>query len=112
MFVALFKVQVARDPKKMKENGYVGAQIRLRADAVPDIPLHLEAQKENAAISLRCAPRNTFQLTGLSLLVHLWNFRAAYAFCTCLHCSTNATLAPLGNKNKLCKIYLIMDGEQ
>ena len=28
------KEQVARDPEKMKENSYVGAQIRLRADAV------------------------------------------------------------------------------
>ena len=45
------KEQVARDPEKMKENGYVGAQIRLRADAIPDISLPLEAQNKNAAIS-------------------------------------------------------------
>ena len=37
------KEQVARDPEKIKENGYVGPHIRLRADAVPDIPLRLDA---------------------------------------------------------------------
>lgn len=43
-------VQFDRDLERLKENGYEGAKIRLRKDAVPDIPLRVCDQDENAAI--------------------------------------------------------------
>jgi hypothetical protein len=52
------KDQLDRDPEKLNEIGYEGARIRLRKDAVPDIPLAIQKSKdENSAISLPEKPR-------------------------------------------------------
>lgn len=56
------KEQLDRDPDKLKENGYNGAKIRLRTDAIPDIPLPLHpVHDENAAIALPASkPRGAY----------------------------------------------------
>jgi hypothetical protein len=47
------KGQLDRDPEKLNRNGYEGARIRLRKDAVPDIPLAIQkSMDENSAISI------------------------------------------------------------
>jgi hypothetical protein len=47
------KGQLDRDPEKLNENGYEGARICLRKDAVPDIPLAIQKSKDdNSAISI------------------------------------------------------------
>jgi enamine deaminase RidA (YjgF/YER057c/UK114 family) len=51
------KEQVAHDPEKMKEfqNGYLGAQIRLRTDSVPDIITHAgKAISRGQIVDMQC----------------------------------------------------------
>jgi hypothetical protein len=87
------KGQLDRDPEKLNENGYEGARIRLRKDAVPDIPLAIQksdSKDENSAISLPQKPRGAYAKRQRAEVSDL--YRSTYkfimmicAYIKCLH---------------------------
>ena len=50
--------QIQRDPAQLEEYGYNGARIRLKPDAVPDVPLQISSENEDVVLPPR--PRGAF----------------------------------------------------
>lgn len=66
------KVQLDRDPERLKEN-YEGAKIRLRKNAVTDIPLRVCDQDENATFEKFLAVWNQSRLLCSFCMANIFN---------------------------------------
>lgn len=79
------KDQVERDPNVLERLGYANARIRLKKDAVPDVPLRLQ---EAASLALPPKTRGAFakrnkSYVSLSFIYYdLKKILLTYTFCT------------------------------